>query len=284
MAEHGALAVLKRAVRGSGHYDGVGPWPYLWVESPRDLEVLREGFRHLVTLTVVTQPGYVHPVQGGDTSFLKHHFVYDPALPAPVMSRRTRTRIARCEARATFRPITDVGRRMACLALYRRLLQRRGLTGCYVDFPDDHFQGLASLEAGVFFEVVDADGPGAFSCGVVFNGILQVLHMASSDEGLRWDASYLLMKGMQEHARSNRLRLMTGGMPDTGSPGLRQFKRKWANTHEPVYIMKIINDAALYHGLCNGVLRSSRYFPGYRATAGLAAMGGPDASLPGGPF
>lgn len=270
-AEDGRLSVLKREIAGRGLYDGIGPWPYLWIGSPRDIQVLREAFQHLVTLSVVTQPGYVPSESGSGSAFLKNHFVYDPALPPPKMSKRTRARISRCEARATFRLITGHEKRMQCIALYRRLMQRRGWEGCHVDFPDDHFRSLSMLENSVFFEVADDGGTGAFSCGVVFNGILQVLHMASSDDGLRWSASYLLMKGMQDYARNHRLRLMTGGLPDAVAPGLQAFKRKWANACEPVHIIKIINDAALYRKLCSDDARASHYFPAYRDRKGAPA-------------
>lgn len=270
--EHGQLSVLKRRIPGSELYDGIGPWPYLWVESQQVIRALQEAFQDLVTLTVVTQPGYVPRGPWSGSTFLKNHFVYDPVLPEPPMSKRTRIRLSKCEARASFSLITGHERRMACIALYRRLMQRRGLVGCFVDFPDGHFNSISLLENSVFFEVADSEGTGAFSCGVVFNGILQVLHMASSDEGLRWNASYLLMKGMQDYARSNRVRLMTGGMPDAGSPGLQKFKRRWSNAFEPVHIMKIINNAALYDKLCEESGRTLRFFPGYRAPSPVETM------------
>ncbi len=75
------IPVLRRPIAGTTLSDGVGPWPYLWIENDSDIEKLYVSFRHLVTLSVVTQPGYIPKAQGGDAKLLKQHYVYDPSLP-----------------------------------------------------------------------------------------------------------------------------------------------------------------------------------------------------------
>lgn len=261
----GHWALLKRDIHGTGLYDGVGPWPYLWVESGQELESIREAFSDLVTLTIVTQPGFVPELPDGVASLLKTHFVYDPSLPLPPLSKRAQKRLIHCEARARLEVVTDFHERIEFISIYRRLISRRQIVGCYVDFPDEHFTHMASLRNSVFFRVSDVESVGAVACGVVFNGMLQVLHMASSDEGLRWNASYLLMRGMQDYVRDHRLRLLIGGIPDSGSPSLETFKRRWVNWHEPVYILKIINDETRYRQLCTEYAESTTLFPAYRS-------------------
>ena len=269
------LIILRRSIDGTDLHDGVGPWPYLWIGGGEELRALHEDFRHLVTITAVTQPGYVPDASMGNLTLLKQHFVYDPRLPDVPMSRRTRLRLSRCEDRAEFRPVTQMTRRLQMADIHARLLARRGLAGSYVDFPRAHFETIARLESGVFFEVRDAQGIGAMACGVLFRDMLQILHMASTDDGLRWNASYLLMAGLQRQARELGVRLLTGGMPDSGTDGLRLFKQRWANHAEPVYLLRIVNDVRAYSALCAERTPDTRYFPAYRAREEVASGSAP---------
>ncbi|MCK0209149.1 hypothetical protein MWN33_14025 [Starkeya koreensis] len=265
LSSRGDMVVLRRPIPGTELHDGVGPWPYLWIGGEGDLKVLREEFRHLVTITAVTQPGYVPPSSAGNPALLKMHYVYDPQRPPVALSRRARLRLSRCEERAEFRLVEGKAQRLQMTDIYARLLSRRGLEGSYVDFPRAHFESIAELDCGVFFEVRDAQGIGAMACGVEFRDMLQILHMASTDEGLRWNASYLLMAGLQRYVGQHGLRLLTGGMPDAGTDGLKLFKERWANHAEPVYLLRIVNDAQAYAALCAGRAEDACYFPAYRA-------------------
>jgi hypothetical protein len=242
----------------------VGPWPYLWVGAPSDLVALREDFRHLVTLTVVTQPGYVPKARLGDAVLLKQHFVYDPALPPPTMSRRARARLRRCEAAGTFEVASDEEAWQAMSAVYAGLVRRRRLTGSLFDMPGSHFEAIADLDESILFRVRDEAGVGAMACGVVFGGLLQILHTATSENGLTWDASYLLMHGLQTFSRELGVRLLLGGMPDRGTDGLRIFKERWVNSFAPVYLLRIVNDPARYAALCSGAPADASFFPAYR--------------------
>jgi hypothetical protein len=261
----GRFPVLRRRVPGTSLWDGVGPWPYLWVDSPSDLDALREDFRHLVTLTVVTQPGYVPRARSGEAVFLKQHFVYDPALPAPVLSRRARARLRRCEAAGTFEVVPRGEAWPAMTEAYAGLVRRRRLTGSLFDMPDDHFEAIAHLDESVFFRVRDASGTGAMACGVVFGGLLQILHTATTENGLTWNASYLLMHSLQTYSRGSGVRLLLGGMPDSGTDGLRIFKERWVNSFAPVYLLRIVNDPARYAALCSGAAAGVSFFPAYRS-------------------
>ncbi len=257
------IPVLRRPIAGTTLSDGVGPWPYLWIENDSDIEKLYVSFRHLVTLSVVTQPGYIPKAQGGDAKLLKQHYVYDPSLPRRPLSRRARERLLRCEARATFEVVSDEHQRMEIIGLYEGLKHRRGLNGGLFDYGVRHFKTISQLKDGIFFRVLDNRGVGAIACGIVFSGMLQVLHTVISEYGLRWNASYLLMHGLQDYAHAHRLRLLTGGMPDAGADGLRTFKERWANSFTPVYLLRIINDQPRYADLCSGKSRDG-YFPAYR--------------------
>ncbi len=263
-ADTGKVRVFRRPVPGTDVYDGVGAWPYVWLDDQADVAALYDDFRHLLTLTVVTQPGFVPHARGEDAVLLKHHFVYDPALPVPQLSRRARGRLSACEKIAAFE-IVDRGSGWPDFSrLYEGLKVRRALKGAFFAKGAQHFEAIAALECSIFFRVAGTHGMGAMACGVVFGHMLQVLHMGSSESGLRWDASYLLMHGLQEFARSNHLRLLTGGMPASGGEGLRVFKSRWANAFEPVYLLRIVNDPARYRELCATRPANANYFPAYR--------------------
>jgi len=264
----GRFSLLSRAVAGTPWQDGVGPWPYLWIDGPDMLDALRDDFRHFVTVTAVLQPGYVPPAGMTGARLFKEHFVYDPGLPTPALSRRSRDRLAACRERARFVEVTRREDRLEMVSLYRRLVERRGLGGSYVDLPVAHFESIADLACSVFFKVADADGTGAMACGARFGDMLQVLHMASTDEGLRWNASYLLMAGMQDYARDHGIKLLTGGMPDAAASSLGTFKTRWANDRMPVYMLQIVNQPERYAALCADVPAGTAFFPAYR-TPGL---------------
>lgn len=269
------VVLLKRPIPGSARFDGIGPWPYLWVDDGDDLAALRDGFADLVTVTAVTQPGFdprgVDP--SIDAALLKQHFVFDPLLPTPPLSKRSRQRLRRAEEVGNFEIVDDRAERMAIAPVYDGLLGRRGLKGGLFDFPSAHFEAIADLPESTFFRAARAGEIGAMACGIVHDDMLQILHTAISETGLAWHASYLLMRGMQDHARERGLRLLTGGMPDGARDGLRTFKLRWANSFAPVHLVRIVNDQAAYHALGRGRdAGGSDYFPAYRAPSTAAAF------------
>lgn len=266
----GRFSLLSRTVAGTSWQDVAGPWPYLWVDGPEVLDALRDDFRHFLTVTVVFQPGYLPPAGMNEARLFKMHLVYDPRLPAPALSRRSFSRLEACRESASFMEVLGREERLEMANLYRRLVDRRGLRGSYVDFPLAHFESIADLPGSVFFKVADAAGTGAMACATQFGDMLQVLHMASTDEGLRWNASYLLMAGMQGFARDNGVRLLTGGMPDGAATGLDIFKARWANDRLPVHMLRIVNQPERYAALCKDVPSGITFFPAYR-TPGLRA-------------
>lgn len=80
--------------------------------------------------------------------------------------------------------------------LYAEMIQRKGLAGGFFDMGPRHFASIARLDCGVFFRVARDGRTGAMACGVIFAGMLQILHTAMSLDGLSWNASYLLMHGL----------------------------------------------------------------------------------------
>lgn len=264
MSPSGRLAILRRPIGGTPFEDGISPFPYLWLAGPEDEESLVQNFRHLVTLTVIAQPGYVPAARAGTARLFKHHFAFDPRLPAPPLSARARRRLARCAEVARFEEVTGFAERMAMTGLYASLVERRGLAGGFFDMDAAHFASIARLDCARFFRVVRDGATAAMACAVVFGGMLQVLHNCTSREGLRWNASYLLMHGLQAYAAAHDIRMLTGGLPQGSPDGLRAFKSRWTNAFEPVYMLRIVNDPVLFARLSAG-RADADFFPAYRA-------------------
>jgi len=260
-APDGGFFVLSRPIPGTDLRDGVGPWPYTWISGAGDIDAMHQAFPHLVTLTVVTQPGYV-PDRG--TAPFKHHRVFDPARPVPALSPRARQRLARCERQASFTIVRGERERMEIAGVYASLKRRRGLEGGFFDFAPDHFAALAKMREAMFFKVSRGAETGAMACGVRFGDILQMLHMPNSEAGLKWNASYLMMHGLQQLARAEGVRVMFGGLPRGASAGLDVFKARWSNGLLPVHMLRIVNDRRRYAGLCADLAVRDDYFPAYR--------------------
>ena len=256
--------ILKRPVQATQHFDGLGAWPFVCVDRDEELKALVEAFGDLITLTLVTQPGYRPRGARGNALRFKDHFIFDPSRPYPPLSKRTREHLRRAAKNFEFGVAGSRDEALAIVPLYAELKRRRGLEGGFFDFPDAHFKTLAALPDSVFFQVRDAHGPAGMACGVVFGDWLQVLHIAVSDAGLRQDAGYLLMQGMLDVAVKERRQLALGGLPRQGDQGLKRFKLRWSNLTAPVYLSRFVNDPGTYAELCRG-REQERYFPAYRA-------------------
>jgi hypothetical protein len=255
--------MLRRQIPRTGLCDGLGPWPYMWPNRFEDIAALAEIYRDLVTLTVMTRPGFRPPAARSDIVPLKPHFLLDPALPAPALSRKTLEHIRRGGKLAVFEPAEDFAARMEMERLYGEVKLRRGLGG-FLDFPRTHFDMLARHPDMVFFRARGAGATLAMTCGAMFGDRLQLLHFAASQAGLTQDAGYLLMQGVIDFCRERRLTLMMGGRPDRDGLGIERFKLRWTNRHELVFLARIVNRPDLYAELCRRNA-DSRWFPAYRA-------------------
>lgn len=258
--------ILRRPVPGTSRFDGMGSWPYVWIDTRDEISALSEAYRHLLTLTVVTQPGFRPACEAA--AYFKDHYLYDPSRAFPALSKKAREHLRRAEQICAFDVVTRFDERMAITGLYEELRRRRGLAGTFFDFPRIHFETVARLDGAVFFRVRNGDDVCAMACGFVFGDWIQLLHIAITDAGLRQDASYCLMNSMLEFARSERRLLCMGGLPRYGDEGLLRFKTRWSNRQEPVYLLRIVNDRAAYADLVRG-REDERYFPAYRAAGEL---------------
>jgi hypothetical protein len=262
-----SLAVLRRRIYGTNNQDGVGPWPYRWISDESDIELFSEGFRHLVSLCVVAQPGWKPSstlASNVNIQPLKDHFVFDPDKSVPPLSKRAIKRLSTAEHRGRFEMILSKDEQILIVWYYEQLKLRRMLIGGFFDMTSEHFASIARIPGAVFFRVKDSYDVGAMACGVVINNFLQILHIVPTLYGLSWNASYLMMYGLQDFVRQHGLILLTGGMPAEGSKGLSIFKHRWANTFLSVNMLCIVNDTSTADKLADEFGYHPDYFPHYR--------------------
>jgi hypothetical protein len=258
------VPMLRRQVPGTAYFDGLGSWPYSWLNGDDEVAALSEAYRHLLTLTAVTQPGFRPAPPRGEAAYFKDHYLYDPSRPFPALSKKSRVHLRRAEQSCAFDVVTGFGERMEIAGIYAQLRHRRHLADTFFDFPRVHFETLARLDGAIFVRVGNGHEMTAMACGVSFAERIQLLHIAVTDSGLRQGASYCLMHSMLELARSERSLLCMGGLPRYGDEGLLRFKARWSNRQEPVYMLRIVNDRETYAELVRG-REGECYFPAYRA-------------------
>lgn len=147
------IAILKRPIPQSPYCDGLGPWPYMWVDHAEQIASLCDAFKDFVSLTIVTQPGFRPP--RNDAGFFKDHYIFDPSLGFPSLSARAVKRLDRSADACEFAVVTHPEERLEFIKLYAEVKRRRNLFGGFFDFPLAHFEILARAS---FFRI-RRDGP-----------------------------------------------------------------------------------------------------------------------------
>jgi hypothetical protein len=260
-------AILTRKIPNSILEDGLGPWPYMWINARSELISLRQIYRDLVTITLVTQPGYTPVLEDTDAVYLKDHFLYDPTLPDPTFSKRTTKHLRRASGEFEFDLISRYEDRILMYVIYQDLKQRRSLGGGFFDFPRSHFERLANLKSALFCRASDKAGVAAMACAIEHEGWIHMTHIAISNRGLRSDVGYFLMEGIRKYAKSEMKVVNWGGAPSGSTEGVERFKARWSNRREPVFLHRIVNNPEVYQDLVS-TTRSHNYFPAYRSSPG----------------
>lgn len=256
--------VIRRAIAGTDLVDALGPWPYFRARGAGDVADLAAAFPDLVSVAIITQPGFRPECDDGAATLLKEHFLYDPDLPPPPLSRRARQRIR--EVSRTWQvdyPETQSAR-MELAGLYRQVALRRAFAGGFFDFPRAHFAALAGLDGMAYFRIGKDGETAGMACGALFEAELHLLHIAIADDALAQNVAYPLMQAILDYCRERKLVMMMGGTPRTDGDGIARFKRRWTNRRAPVYLTKAINRPDAYAALCRD-RPASDFFPAYRS-------------------
>ncbi len=257
--------LLRRSIPDTELFDGFAGVPYFWMNSTEDIHEFACSFPDLVTITLVTQPGFKPIDSRHPSQLLKNHFVFDPMLPRPQLSTRSKKKLLKSEAFGEFSIVKDYQTKMNIIPLYRKLQESRQMYSPFENHSDLHFKHLAQVPKGIFFQAASPDEIGSMACGVRFGDWLQLLHTVNGPEGLQWNSSYLLMNGILDYCQNQGLKLSTGGVPQRHTPGLEIFKSRWSNCQLPVYLTQIINRPEKYNMLCQEFLPDFDYFPLYRS-------------------
>jgi hypothetical protein len=259
-------AILVRKIPKSILEDGMGPWPYTWINARSELISLQQIYHELVTITLVTQPGYIPVLEETDAIYLKDHFLYDPTLPHPTFRKRTRKHLRRASGEWEFELTSRHEDGILMYVIYQDLKRRRSLSGGFFDFPRSHFERLATLRGALFFRASDQFGVAAMACSVEHAGWIQMIHFVISDRGLRSDVAYFLMEEILNYAKSEMKIVNLGGTPSGFAHGVERFKARWSNRREPVFLHRIVNSPETYEELAS-TTKSHNYFPSYRSPA-----------------
>lgn len=256
------LSVIVRSIGSTGYADGMLAPPYGWLDAD-DLTDLANTHPDLVTITGVLAPG-LEPGRGAPTRRYKEHFVLDPDLPPPALSKRTRAHIRRGEKRWRIDPSTPPTAREVSL-VFGQMIARRSLGATQHGHPDEHFEQLLQIDGVTALGVHDGTQWG--SIAVVASGPdgAHVLHAVTSDLGLRTDAGPVLMSHLTREHRAAGTPLFIGGVPDHDPGGMTRFKRRWSNTTRPVHLITIVNRPEVSHLLCGPNDEAAAFFPAYRA-------------------
>lgn len=262
----GKFHLIKQAIPGSNQlFDGFGGIPYLWIENQEELRWISEDFRDLVSITLVTQPGFIPDAKLVDNQFLKYHFVFDPAEKRTELSSRARRKLEKCRSEAEFLILECPIGKMKIEGFYRLLQLKKKMLSPFENLPRSHFEFMAFSEAGIFFETRNQTGTGSMACGIIYKSWLQLMHTVTTDAGLTWNSSYFLMDEILNYCEKNQLKLSMGGLPRSHTPGLETFKDRWTNKLLPVFLTKIINQPQQYQLLSTKIPKGTAYFPAYRA-------------------
>lgn len=265
----GKFHLIKRAIPCSKQlFDGFAGVPYIWIEDQEELRWISEDFNDLVSITLVTQPGFIPDAKLVDNQILKNHFIFDPNEKRTELSSRARRKLEKCRSEALFTILDCPTEKMKIEGFYRSLQLKKNMVSHFENFPRSHFEFMAHSESGIFFETKNHTGTGSMACGIIYKNWLQLMHTVTTDAGLTWNSSYFLMDEILNYCEQNQLTLSMGGLPQKHTAGLEKFKMRWSNKFLPVFMTKVINQPQKYEELSEKTQKGTAYFPSYRAEQG----------------
>lgn len=149
----------------------------------------------------------------------------------------------------------------AFISLYQDLVGRRGLSGGSFDFQENHFKKLFELPEVHLFGVSNNGIWGSMACAIQYQKEIHLLHIVNSNDGLRSNASYVLMNYLLNYCAKDNIKLYLGGVPDGDDGGVLRFKKRWSNTILPTWLMQVILNQEVYDQL---KIKGNSFFPAYR--------------------
>lgn len=270
--------LLRRPLGMAGGADGediAGCYPVCPLPKGAALEAGLQSLREsgYVSLVLVADP-LLHPGQDELVGAFdlckpfKTHYLFDRARGPVRYSKHHRYEVKR--ARANVAEIDLRDHLDEWLALYRGLVEQRGITG-RAAFSDDALRSMCDLEGLVAFGAF-ADAA-LVACHLwIRSGATVHSHLAAAnDTGRRCGASYLLYDAAIRTFDDAAIINFGGspGLTDDPNDGLARFKRGFANASAPALLCGKVLDRQRYGQLCaiSRISTDEAYFPAYRRPA-----------------
>jgi len=264
------MYVLKRLIPGTEYYDAMGCYPVVPLVNAEamasDMEMLK--LQDIVSLVLVADSFFCPPEKTLRGMFdhvlaYKEHYLHDFSLARNDNSHH-RYEIRQALKQCDVRVIALKDHLDTWCALYRTLIEKRGITGMQA-FSRDYFASLAEMDMVMI---------GAFSNGVLvsahlwfeYQGYVYSHLAASSEDGYKLRAPYAVYDYSIEYFAGKHAKLLDfGGGADAGQvgEGLTRFKKGFSNKSSMCFLCGKILDQELYQKLSAG--KTGSYFPIYRS-------------------
>lgn len=263
---------LLRGIPGTDRHDAMGCYP-LFVFDP--VAGLDEDFAELGAAGAVSFVGVTDCMTQPDEAYLAAHFdlvrpfkthnVYDASQPGGDYSKHHRERVRKAHRRCETRVAPLAEHLDAWCACYATLVERKGITGIQA-FGRGYFEQLARLEG---LTTIAAFADGQFVSGHLWlrHGDTVYAHLAASTElGYKLLSAFAIYDhAIQLFRQDHVINLGAGaGVDASGTDGLSEFKRGFANTERRNHICGKVLDAGAYASLSAGLPADSGFFPAYR--------------------
>lgn len=253
-------SVIINPIQNTEYVDGRTPWPYVKINFTESFDLLK-NHEDLISLVGVTAPSEKPPFTSADFVFFKNHFIYDPSLPAPILSKKSRTNLKSGIKIWAPEENKNTETKLAFISLYQDLVARRNLADTSFNFQLEHFNKLFELPEITLFGVSNQGAWGSIACAARYLDEIHLLHIVNSNDGLRSNASYVLMDYLINYCFNQGITLFLGGVPAGDDGGVLRFKERWSNTTRASWLMRLILKPDLYRKL---EIPGNSFFPSYR--------------------
>ncbi len=222
----------------------VGLYPFASLSPDADLAA---GLAHLASrgttsVSLITDPVWSPPAERLSASFdtcrpFKQSYLIDGKAGRIRVRKRHRNRINMALRSVEVRPVPLAEYLGEWFDLYSFLVQRKTLERGRV-LPQVHFEALASLEEVTAIAAVAAGTVVGMSLWIRFKQFTYFHLSASSEEGYRLFASYAMYAHALEALNESQTIVLgpCGGLVDSPSDGIGEFKRGFANALGQSYL------------------------------------------------
>jgi hypothetical protein len=265
------ISLVKRPIDGTNHFDGMGVWPYCTQPNPEVIQIFREEMisEGLISYFAILRPDYpasanAFKTNGFEIHKLKEHFVYDPSLPEPCYSSKTRFNINRGKKLWKLEPIALQCYANEIASFHERLASLKSFSRI-THLKSSHFTKLAKLQGVHTVGAFDKMGLGAVLITVHDGNEIHFHTLTGAERAYKKNAFYALYNdALERWGRSSLIYL--GGVPfSENAQGISRFKKRFSNRYASVEMVRIILNREISQELArNKNATANDWFPPYR--------------------